>query len=88
MQKLAEGSKHIAEWGNYQVVIDLRKKPLLLIRDNSPPYQQHLETPCLNADDAIMTAGQWLERRGSMAMVDGKRRSLASFLFFIPDGIS
>lgn len=87
MQTLAKDGKHIAEWGDYQVVIDLRKKPLLLIRENTAPYTQHLETPCLSAEDAVVTAGQWLERRGSMAMVDGKRRNLSHFLVFVPDGV-
>lgn len=87
MQKLAPACKHIAEWGTYQIVIDLRANPLLLIRDSSPPHTGHIALQCSSAEDALIRAGMWLDQHGCAALVDGRRRNISNFLFFVPDGV-
>lgn len=92
MQTLAKKAQHVAEWGHYQVRIDTRGDyAKAQIRDLATgPSEESVvlmsELPRRTGEEAIEWAGAWLEDHGCKAFVDGQRRRVAEFLFFVPDG--
>lgn len=91
MQTLAKTARHIAEWGHYQIVIDTRKENITAsVRDLAAEGESIVfmsELPRRTAEQAVEWAGIWLEEHGCKAFVDGQRRNVTDFLFFIPDGV-
>lgn len=88
MQTIANKGRHVAEWGGYQVSLQVTDiSTLLVVRSSASPYEQYVEVTARTPADAIKMAANWLEAKGCTAFVDGKQRSLANFLFFVPSGM-
>jgi len=87
MQTIANKGRHVAEWGGYQVSLQVTDTTtLVIVRQANEPYTVHLEKIARSPEDGIELAASWLEGKGCSAFVDGRAFPLAHFLFFVPAG--
>lgn len=85
-QTLRLGVRYIAEWGGYQIEIDTRHTQtdiLVTIRQNEAPYSTFATKRASTPDAALQWAARWLEENFCGAFVNGERRALGDFLFFV-----
>lgn len=91
MQTLGSNARHVAEWGRYRVIVDTRNDKVRaevqkMFGDAVEETVFMAAEPNPTPAQAIEWASGYLEAQGCSAFVDGKRRRLADFFVFYPDG--